>query len=333
VVGDGPSWRKPAEASLAFSNRVVKNWKHLAKWARRENVHALRVYDADLPEYAVAVDLYEGVPGPGAALQRWAYVQEYAPPKEIEPAKAEKRLADVIARLPEALALEADRVVLRKRKRQRLGDQYEADADGHALIVEEAGHRFLVRLGDYVDTGLFLDQRTLRQKIGAASAGKNLLNLFSYTGSATVYAAQAGAGASTSVDLSKTYLAWAEHNFRLNGVDPARHRLVHDDCVRWLDVAAAGRERWDVIVLAPPTFSNSKRMEGVLDVQRDHGPMLEACARLLARGGEIYFVTHFRKFKLEAPSSLVAQALSVLPPDFARDARFHAAWKLTPRSP
>jgi 23S rRNA (guanine2445-N2)-methyltransferase / 23S rRNA (guanine2069-N7)-methyltransferase len=257
-------------------------------------------------------------------------VQEYAPPKEIEPAKAEKRLADVLARLPEVLSIPPERVVFRKRRRQRPGDQYEAEAEGERLVVEEGGHRFYVRLGDYVDTGLFLDQRSLRQQIADASPNKNVLNLFSYTGSATVYAAKAGARASTSVDLSKTYLAWAEDNFALNSVDRRKHRLIHDDCMSWLDVATAGTERWDLIVLAPPTFSNSKRMEGVLDIQRDHASLLHQCSRLLTPGGVIYFITHFRRFKMEAPSSLSVEELTkkTIPEDFARDARFHSVWKL-----
>ncbi len=333
----GPGWRKPEAASDAFANRLRKNGKHLAKWARREHVTCLRLYDADLPEYAVAVDLYagqrEGAPG---AEQRWALVQEYAAPALIEPARAERRLRDVLVRTAEVLELDPAQVICKLRRRQKPTDQYGTTGERSArLVVEEGGHRFLVNLSERLDTGLFLDQRPLRARIGTACRDRRFLNLFSYTGSATVYAAGGGARSTTSVDLSKTYLAWSEDNFRLNALDPRHHRVVHDDCLRWLDVAAAGAERWDVIFLAPPTFSNSKRMEGVLDVQRDHAGLLAACAKLLAPGGEIFFVTHFRRFKLAPPPGLAVEELTkrTIPPDFARDARFHHAFRLTAGAP
>jgi len=334
TTDDGPAWRKVSTASEAFSNRLSKNLKHLNKWAKREHVSCMRAYDADLLEYAVAVDLYTGRPesAPKSPIQTYALVQEYAPPATIDPGKAEKRLSDVLARLPELLAIPSEHVIFKVRRRQHRGVQYEATGENTGrFIVEEGGHRFLLNLHDYLDTGLFLDQRQLRQRIADVSRGRDFLNLFAYTGSATVYAAKGGARSSTTVDLSHTYLAWAEDNFRLNDLDPRHHRVVQDDCMRWLDVAAAGTQRWDVILFAPPTFSNSKRMEETLDVQRDHTALLSACGKLLNDGGEIFFITHMRRFKLEAPAELQVEELTkkTLPPDFARDARFHTTYRLT----
>jgi 23S rRNA (guanine2445-N2)-methyltransferase / 23S rRNA (guanine2069-N7)-methyltransferase len=333
---EGPGWRKPSAASEQFMNRLAKNLRHLGKWARREGVSCFRAYDADLPEYAVAVDVYEGraEADPTGATQRWAHVQEYAAPATIEPQVAQKRLSDVLARTAQVLEVPPEQVIEKLRRRQRPDEQYQASGRGGSrLIVEEGGHRFLVNLHDYLDTGLFLDQRLLRRQVAESSRGRDFLNLFSYTGSASVYAAAAGARSTTSVDLSNTYLAWAEDNFRLNGLPTGPHRLVQADCVQWLAHAAAGSERWGTILLAPPTFSNSKRMAGTLDLQRDHAALLSACARLLAPDGAIYFVNHFRRFKMAAPPELSALELTrkTLPPDFGRDARFHNAWRLVRR--
>ncbi len=334
TTSDGPGWRKVSQASEMFGNRVKKNLAHLGKWAKRERISCYRVYDADLPEYSVAVDLYEGVDfdHPRSAPLRWAHVQEYQAPATVDEGKAERRLSDIMARLPEVLQIPEDRVVLKVRKRQRGRTQYEAnERHNERLIVMEGGHQFVVNLRDYLDTGLFLDQRNLRARIGKSSQGKRVLNLFCYTGSATVYAARAGAVSTTSVDLSNTYLTWAEDNFGLNELDPRNHRLVQDDCLHWMEAAKAGGAQYDVIFLAPPTFSNSKRMEGVLDVQRDHTAMLASCAQLLSPNGEIFFIDHFRRFKMNAPEGLRFEELTkkTLPLDFSRDARFHNAWRLT----
>lgn len=326
---DGPAWRTASAHSEMFANRVEKNWKHLGKWARRENVSSYRVYDADLPEYAVAVDLYVGTPEHESEQSLWAHVQEYAPPATVDPGKAERRLADVMMRLPDVLKIDPSQVVLKVRKRQRGSTQYEAQGRrGQRMVVEEGGHRFWVNLHDYLDTGLFLDQRILRKMVGESARGRTFLNLFCYTGSATVYAHDAKA--TTSVDLSNTYLAWAEDNFALNQLDPRNHRVVKDDCLNWMAAAVASGAKYDVIFLAPPTFSNSKGMEGVLDLQRDHGKMLSDCAQLLSPDGELYFVNHFRRFKMEAPEMLTVEELTrkTLPPDYARDERFHKSYRL-----
>jgi 23S rRNA (guanine2445-N2)-methyltransferase / 23S rRNA (guanine2069-N7)-methyltransferase len=307
----------------AFANRLRKNLAHLRKWATREEVHCFRAYDADLVEYAVAVDLYESA----------AHVQEYAPPSTIEPARAQERLDDVMALVPEVLGIAATDVFLKQRRRQRPETQYgKQAARGKKRTVREGGHKFLVNLTDYLDTGLFLDHRRLRAMIQSLSDGKLFLNLFAYTGSATVYAAAGGARSTVSVDLSNTYLEWATENFELNRLPRAKHSLVRSDVLPFLD---GERRSFDVIFCAPPTFSNGKGMTRDFDVQRDHAALIAACARRLADGGVILFSDHFRRFKMDAAAlpelRLDNITKKTLPPDFARDPRFHNSWRITKR--
>ena len=307
----------------AFANRLRKNWAHLKKWATREDVHCYRVYDADLVEYAVAVDLYE----------QSAHVQEYAPPSTIDPARAEERLGDIIALVPEVLGIAATDVHVKQRRRQKPTDQYgRMAARGKKLQVREGGHQFLVNLSDYLDTGLFLDHRRIRAMIEELARKKTFLNLFAYTGSATVYAAAGGARSSVSVDLSNTYIEWAADNFALNRVSSRAHALVRSDVDKFL---ASERDRYDLIFCAPPTFSNSKGAERDFDVQRDHVDLIRACARLLASDGVLLFSNHFRKFKMnvDAMPELRLDNISkkTLPVDFQRDPRFHNSWRITKR--
>jgi len=316
---------RSAVRAEAFANRLRKNFAHLKKWAAREDVHCYRVYDADLVEYAVAVDLYEDA----------VHVQEYAPPATIEPARAEERLSDVIALVPEVLGVAATNVFVKQRRRQRAsaGSQYgRMDKRGKTLRVREGGHQFLVNLSDYLDTGLFLDQRRIRAMIAELARGKTFLNLFAYTASATVYAAAGGARSSVTVDLSNTYLDWAAENLALNGVSQHAHELVKSDVDKFL---ARERRRFDLIFCAPPTFSNSKGAERDFDVQRDHADLIRACARLLADDGVLLFSNHFRKFKMsvDALPELRLDNISkkTLPLDFQRDPRFHNSWRITKR--
>jgi 23S rRNA (guanine2445-N2)-methyltransferase / 23S rRNA (guanine2069-N7)-methyltransferase len=309
----------------AFANRLRKNWTHLKKWAAREDVHCYRLYDADLVEYAVAVDLYESA----------AHVQEYAPPATVDAARAEERLGDILALVPEVLGLAETDVYVKQRRRQRPaeGAQYgRMAARGKKLVVREGGHKFLVNLSDYLDTGLFLDHRRVRAMIQSLARGKSFLNLFAYTGSATVYAAAGGARSSLSVDLSNTYIDWAAENFALNRVSARAHELVRSDVDRFLQ---SERTRFDLIFCAPPTFSNSKGAERDFDVQRDHAELIRACARLLAADGVLLFSNHFRKFKMdvEAMPELLLENISrkTLPVDFQRDPRFHNSWRITKR--
>ena len=308
-----------SEGAQMFANRLQKNLRQLGKWARREQITCYRVYDADMPEYAFAIDLYQG----------WVHVQEYAAPKSVDPQKAQGRLFDALAAIPVALGVDPKQVVLKRRERQAGTRQYERQGEQGAFMeVTEAGVRLLVNLTDYLDTGLFLDHRPLRTRIQREASGKRFLNLFCYTGAATVHAAKGGARATTSVDLSRTYLDWARRNLALNGLSE-RHQMVQSDVMTWLEEA---REEYDLVFIDPPTFSNSKRMEGVFDVQRDHVRLLDLAMARLAKGGVLYFSNNFRRFRLDesvadryAVEEITAQTIDQ---DFARNERIHRAWRI-----
>ncbi|WP_312376058.1 bifunctional 23S rRNA (guanine(2069)-N(7))-methyltransferase RlmK/23S rRNA (guanine(2445)-N(2))-methyltransferase RlmL [Pseudomonas oryzihabitans] len=311
---------KLSEGGQMFANRLQKNLKQLGKWARSQGVQCYRLYDADMPEYAVAVDLY------GDRV----HVQEYAPPRSIDPDKAQARLLDALAAIPQALNIDPSLVVVKRRERQSGTKQYERQAaQGEFLQVEEAGAKLLVNLTDYLDTGLFLDHRPLRLRLRQEAQGKRFLNLFCYTGAATVQAAVGGARSTTSVDLSRTYLDWARRNLALNGFSE-RHRLEQGDVLHWLE---NDRGEYDLIFVDPPTFSNSKRLEGVFDVQRDHVALLDSAMAHLSRNGVLYFSNNFRKFELDA--SLAERyrveeiSASTLDPDFARNPKIHRAWRFS----
>ncbi|HLA31371.1 MAG TPA: bifunctional 23S rRNA (guanine(2069)-N(7))-methyltransferase RlmK/23S rRNA (guanine(2445)-N(2))-methyltransferase RlmL [Pseudomonas sp.] len=328
---DGPSTEPvaaPVVAELArlseggqmFANRLQKNLKQLGKWARREGVECYRVYDADMPEYAVAIDLYGD----------WVHVQEYAAPRTIEPEKAQARLFDALAAIPQALGVDKSKVVVKRRERQSGTKQYTRQAaQGLFREVNEGGVKLLVNLTDYLDTGLFLDHRPLRLRIQKEAAGKRFLNLFCYTATATVHAAKGGARSTTSVDLSKTYLDWARRNLSLNGFSD-KNKLEQGDVMAWL---AADRNEYDLIFIDPPTFSNSKRMEGIFDVQRDHVQLLDLAMTRLAPGGVLYFSNNFRKFILDeglaARYGVEEISAKTLDPDYARNTKIHRAWRLT----
>jgi 23S rRNA (guanine2445-N2)-methyltransferase / 23S rRNA (guanine2069-N7)-methyltransferase len=275
-----------------------------------------------MPEYALAIDLYRD----------WVHVQEYAAPRSIDPEKAQTRLLDALAAIPVALGIPSERVVIKRRERQAGTRQYERQAaQGQFMEVTEGGVRLLVNLTDYLDTGLFLDHRPMRLRIQQEAAGKRFLNLFCYTATATVHAAKGGARSTTSVDLSKTYLDWARRNLALNGFSE-RHRLEQGDVMHWL---AEDRGEYELIFIDPPTFSNSKRMEGVFDVQRDHVQLLDLAMARLAAGGTLYFSNNFRKFQLDdslqqryAVEEISAQTLDA---DFARNPKIHRAWRLRTR--
>ncbi len=308
-----------SEGGTMFANRLQKNARQLGKWARREKIDCYRLYDADMPEYAVAVDLYGD----------WVHVQEYAPPRSIDPARAQERLLDALAAIPVALGVDPARVVVKRRERQAGARQYERQgAQGRFQEVNEGGVKLLVNLTDYLDTGLFLDHRPMRLRLQREAAGKRFLNLFCYTATATVHAARGGARGTTSVDLSNTYLDWARRNLALNGFSE-RHQLVRADVMAWLE---EDRGEYDLIFIDPPTFSNSKRLEGVFDVQRDHGRLLDLAMARLAPGGVLYFSNNFRKFQLDedvrARYRVEEISADTLDPDFARNPRIHRAWRL-----
>ncbi|WP_239952533.1 bifunctional 23S rRNA (guanine(2069)-N(7))-methyltransferase RlmK/23S rRNA (guanine(2445)-N(2))-methyltransferase RlmL [Pantoea sp. Z09] len=306
-----------------YANRLRKNLKKLEKWARQEGIACYRLYDADLPEYNVAVDRYG----------EWVVVQEYAPPKTIDAAKARQRLFDVIGATLSVLELPANRLVLKTRERQKGKSQYQKLGEkGDFFEVQEFNARLLVNLTDYLDTGLFLDHRIARQMLGKMSKDKDFLNLFAYTGSASVHAGLGGARSTTTVDMSRTYLEWAERNLRLNGLTGRQHRLMQADCLGWL---RESNETFDLIFIDPPTFSNSKRMEEDFDVQRDHIMLMRNLKRLLRAGGTVMFSNNKRGFKmdLEGLASLGLKAQDItqktLSQDFARNRQIHNCWLIT----
>jgi 23S rRNA (guanine2445-N2)-methyltransferase / 23S rRNA (guanine2069-N7)-methyltransferase len=302
----------------------------------RNGIECFRLYDADMPEYAFAIDLYGREP-------RHVYVQEYAAPRSVGEEGARERRREAFAVLPEVLGVPSAMIHSRTRAAQKGSSQYEklaADAPGtqgaERVVVSEGGLKFWVNFRDYLDTGLFLDHRVVRDMLRSWSRGADFLNLFCYTGTATVFAAAGGARSSVSVDLSNTYLEWAEQNLLLNGLAGPQHRLQRADCLEWLEQASADGAAFDLIFLDPPTFSNSKRMEGVLDVARDHAALIEACARLLAAGGLIVFSTNAQRFRLESSLSerydIRDVSAATLPKDFERNPRIHKCYELRPHA-
>jgi 23S rRNA (guanine2445-N2)-methyltransferase / 23S rRNA (guanine2069-N7)-methyltransferase len=304
-----------------FANRLRKNLQRLDPWAARGHIDCFRVYDADMPEYAFAIDLY-------GRESRHVYVQEYAPPKSVNQESARERRREALAVLPEVLGVPLPQVHTRVRKPQKGADQYEkreSAAERHA--VQEGGLKFWVNFRDYLDTGLFLDHRIVRGMLRAWAKDADFLNLFCYTGSATVYAAAGGARSTTGVDLSNTYLDWAHENLLLNGFRGDNHELYRADCLAWLEEQEPRGARFDLIFLDPPTFSNSKRMEGVLDVQRDHVGMIRRSLKLLRPAGRLVFSTNYTRFKLDQGGleDLAIEDISAatVPKDFERHARIH----------
>lgn len=313
------------EQSSDLANRLKKNYQKLEKWAAKEGVSAWRLYDADLPEYNAAVDVYN----------EHLVIQEYAAPKDVPEAVAKERLWYLLDTLAETLPFDAANMHLKVRQKQAGKQQYQRkELREITSVVHEYGVQFKVNLSDYLDTGLFLDHRWARRELGKLSAGKSVLNLFAYTCSASVHAALAGARDVTSVDLSKTYLKWGEDNFRLNGIPLRPHAFVQADCLQWLQQQRL-QQRYDVIFLDPPTFSNSKRMLDVLDVQRDHVQLLKLAARLLKDDGVILFSNNKRKFKLDEEGLHEAYLRAEdwtqrsISTDFSRHKGIHHLFKVT----
>ncbi|WP_438768383.1 bifunctional 23S rRNA (guanine(2069)-N(7))-methyltransferase RlmK/23S rRNA (guanine(2445)-N(2))-methyltransferase RlmL [Kushneria sp. TE3] len=303
-----------------FANRLRKNQKRLSKWLKRSGVECYRLYDADMPEYALAIDIY------GA----WVHVQEYAAPRSIDAGQAERRLLEAVGVLPEVLNVSADYIFLKRRERQSGRAQYERrDSTGQRFQVGEGSAKLWVNLRDYLDTGLFLDHRPVRRWLFENAAGKRVLNLFCYTATASVQAALGGASESLSIDMSNTYLGWAEDNFRLNRLDMSRHRLMREDCMAWLERTGP---QFDLIFMDPPTFSNSKKMDNVLDIQRDHAHMIDRAMAHLAPGGTLLFSNNLRRFKMDESVSerFEVKALSkqMLDPDFERRPDIHHVYQI-----
>lgn len=323
--GAVPHWRKPSEESSAFANRLRKNKKRFGDWAQREQIECYRVYDGDIPEFNVAIDLYGS----------HAVVQEYVAPRSVDPKLAARRLRDILFVVPEVLELPKEAVTLKVRTRQTDGGQYTRRGDSASArqVVHEAGLKLAVSFDDHLDTGLFLDHRTLRAMAADAARGRTFLNLFAYTCTAGVYAARAGATQTTNVDLSATYLEWGHANYALNAIDTSgsrNHRFVQADCVRYL---AEGQERFGVVFLNPPSYSRSHRMQGDFDIRRDHAALIRAAAARLEPDGVLFFSTHAQRFQLDSALSDTLEVQDIhahtVPKDFERSP--HAAFRIRRR--
>jgi len=319
--------RPLSDGAQMVSNRLRKNLAKLKSWREREDITCWRVYDADLPEYAAAIDVYATDP----EGDLWLHVQEYAAPAQIPPQVARRRLNDLLLAAREVFVLPKERVAIKQRALGKGGEKYgRFDSRAAFLAVREGRARLKVNLFDALDTGLFLDHRPLRLRLGREAHGGRFLNVFCYTGAATVHAALGGAATTTSVDLSTTYLEWLAEHLRDNGVGGTRHRIVQADALTWLE---ADRNEYDLIFCDPPTFSNSKRA-GDFELQREHVRLLRAAVARLARDGVLYFSNNFRRFKLDA-SALAQFALVedisalTIPADFARNPRIHRCWRIT----
>ena len=320
-----PQQFEEIEGAMEFANRLTKNMQNLKKWAVKEGIYCLRLYDADLPDFNVAVDLY------GDRL----HVQEYAPPKIIDPEKAKRRFNLALLAIRSVTGLGRDAIFIKTRARQEGKTQYTKQSTASKrFIVQEGKAKILVNLTDYLDTGLFLDHRQMRLRIAAEAKGKHVLNLYSYTSTASLHAALGGAASTTSVDLSNTYLNWSKENFVLNGLTvdhpDEQHQFFASDCFEWLK---EGHEQYELIFIDPPTFSNSKKFYGTFDVQRDHLSLLKRAMNRLTTDGTLYFSNNYRGFEMdeEILAFYDVQEISneTIGPDFKRNTKIHRAWKIS----
>ena len=308
-----------------FANRLGKNIKHLMKWARRNDIEAWRLYDKDIPQFPFALDIY------GDQI----HLQEYDTGWLMQPEEYEEWLEGVNEAVGFVTGFAPEQIHLKRRERQRGKEQYEkTGTQGEDFVVHENGRKFWVNLDKYLDTGLFLDHRNTRKRVGEMAAGKRFLNLFSYTGSFTVYAATGGAVSSETVDLSNTYLDWARRNFELNGVDAAQHQIVRADVFQYLQTGMEEGKQFDLIVMDPPSFSNSKKMLDILDIQRDQAKLVDGAMKLLAKDGLLFFSNNLRSFELDPALAERYQIKDVskqsVPEDF-RNKKIHQCWEIRHR--
>ncbi|MGL6162038.1 bifunctional 23S rRNA (guanine(2069)-N(7))-methyltransferase RlmK/23S rRNA (guanine(2445)-N(2))-methyltransferase RlmL [Microbulbifer sp.] len=327
--GEGEGRRTLSAEVEMVANRLRKNLRTTGKWAQKNGISCYRLYDADLPEYAAAIDLYRSLEG-----ELFAHVQEYKAPANIPEEKAQARLRDLVRAVQSVLELSGKNIIIKERRRHshKGGGQYrKRDTGGQPFTVNEYGAQLEVNLWAYLDTGLFLDHRPVRRHLREQARGKKFLNLFCYTATATVQAALDGAAQSTSVDMSKTYRDWAARNFRQNNMDPYRHQLVEADCLQWLEAAQQNRRgHYDLIFMDPPSFSNSAKMRGVLDIQRDHAKLIRQCMALLAPGGTLVFSNNLRSFKMDEAicAEFRVENLQLLDRDFQRNPKIHNVWEI-----
>jgi 23S rRNA (cytosine1962-C5)-methyltransferase len=281
---------KILEQGDMLANRVKKRHQHLRKWAKREGVEAFRIYDKDIPEVPLQIDIY----------WKYLHIAELLKFQDKDEEQQELWTVYMAERAARALGIPEENVFIKNRRQQKGRNQYEKFArENFTTIIKEGGLEFEINLSDYLDTGLFLDHRVTRSFVRDIAAGSRMLNLFSYTGSFSVYAANGGAMSTLSVDMSNTYSSWAERNLERNGFPIGNlHRVVTANAVEWVEQAVSRGEQFDLIVCDPPTFSNSKKMEGVFDVQKDHPWLIESCVKLLSKRGALIFSNNFRRFKL-----------------------------------
>lgn len=320
AVNAGTEEQELSPGAEMFANRVRKNQRKLASWLKRSGNECYRLYDADIPEYAVAVDRYGD----------WLHVAEYKAPAQVSAEGAAQRLKDIYQALPQASGVPADKIVFKQRERQRGKAQYQSSGGGSDMLsVGEGQARLLVNLHDYLDTGLFLDHRPLRLRIASEAKGRRFLNLYCYTGTATVHAALGGARETVSVDLSNSYLRWLSQNLAHNGLAEIHNHLERADVMQWL---RGGDDLFDLVLLDPPSFSNSSKVPGSFDVQRDHVGLITLAMQRLAPAGDLYFSNNRRKFRLDAALNerFVVEEITraTLDPDFARLPVPHQCWKL-----
>ena len=302
-----------------FQNRLKKNLKQFKKWKKKEGVSCYRLYDADLPNFNFAVDVYE---------DKWVHMQEYAAPSGIDEERAKKRIKQAVAILSSLLNLSQNAVYIKQRRRQRGKSQYgSSNRAGDRYLINEGPCRFWVNFSDYLDTGIFLDHRKIRQYIHDHAEGQKVLNLYCYTGTASVMAAAGGASRVDSVDTSATYLTWARDNFLLNKISPDDHRFIKEDVQHWLGVC---KETFDLIFMDPPTFSNSKSRQNVMQVQEDHSDMIQKAMKCLNKEGLLIFSNNYKQFEMDPGLvqrySVTEESSWTGSPDFARKGASHRCW-------
>ncbi|GKT12504.1 MAG: 23S rRNA (guanine2069-N7)-methyltransferase/23S rRNA (guanine2445-N2)-methyltransferase [Thiomicrorhabdus sp.] len=318
------------EGAIMFANRLKKNLKPLRKWSKKYNVNAYRVYDADMPEYSLSIDYYRT-----EDAGEWLIVNEYAAPKTVDKGRAKKRLYEALSVLPSVFEIPVDQIVFKVREKQKGSSQYEKlEENKDFCTLVENGVKLRVNFTDYLDTGIFLDHRDVRALVAEKSRRKSMLNLFCYTATLTAQAATLGAASSLSIDMSNTYLSWARENLINNDCDESLHILKQADVLDWLEKESENpTQGFDVIFLDPPSFSTSKRMDGTLDIQRDHVTLIQQAMKLLNPGGELIFSNNLRKFKLDeaALEGCVAENITrkTMPRDFERNTKIHQAWVIT----
>lgn len=308
-------------AGEAFKNRLIKRKKHLSKWARRNDISCYRVYDADLPDYNVAIDIYE---------DKWIFVAEYQAPKDIQEHIVKKRLNDVLRVIPEVFEIDPDNIFLKAKKKQKgLGLNNKTQESQEFHIMNENGVKFYVNFKDYKDTGIFLDQRPLRRKIKEDAKDKRVLNLFAYTGTSTTVAAIAGAKSTITVDSSKSNLDWAKKNIQLNGLYSRDHQFFLSECKEWVK---KDRNRYDIILVDSPSFYKSNSSRDLIDMQDDYIELLNLCVKLLDREGVLYFSNNYKKFKFDEKLFPLLDIVEItntsLDEDYLGNPKIHRSWEI-----